>query len=128
MSSITSSVSGASVTNVQVSSTLDGSIGGFSTSVQASSTETGASGEPLSTITAILTEDDIPGAKLTEPIDRYTVPELKWWLICRSVQVQASWTKKQLVARYLEFFSQCILLDVSGLLLHDYFHLESVKE
>ena len=72
MSLITSSISGASVTNVQVSLTQDGSIGGFSSSVQASSTETRASAEPLSTITAILTEDDIPGAKLTEPIDRYT--------------------------------------------------------
>ena len=33
-----------------------------------------------------LTESDIPGAKLTHPINSYTVTELKWWLLCRGVK------------------------------------------
>ena len=34
-----------------------------------------------------LTESDIPGASLNEPLDRHTIPELKWWLLCRGVTV-----------------------------------------
>ena len=35
--------------------------------------------------TVTLTESDIPGAILTEPMDRHTMPELRWWLYCRGV-------------------------------------------
>ena len=33
-----------------------------------------------------LTEKDIPGAILNEPLENATVPELKWWLLCRGIQ------------------------------------------
>ena len=33
-----------------------------------------------------LTENDIPGAILTEPLEKSTVPALKWWLLCRGIQ------------------------------------------
>ena len=36
------------------------------------------------------TESDIPGASLNEPLDRHTIPELKWWLLCRGVTVSSS--------------------------------------
>ena len=47
-----------------------------------------------------LTEGDIPGAKLTGPMDCYTMAELKWWLLCRGVKVPNLWNKKQLISRY----------------------------
>ena len=31
-----------------------------------------------STVEVKLTEEDVPGAKLEEPMDKYTNPELKW--------------------------------------------------
>ena len=34
-----------------------------------------------------LTDDNIPGAKLTGAMDGYTLSELKWWFLCRSVKV-----------------------------------------
>ena len=37
-----------------------------------------------------LTESDIPGASLNEQLDRHTIPELKWWLLCRGVTVSSS--------------------------------------
>ncbi len=53
-----------------------------------------------------LTEADIPGAFLTDPIDRHTMPQLRWWLLCRGVKVPTSWKKQQLVARYVK----CVLV------------------
>ena len=47
-----------------------------------------------------LTESDIPGASLNEPLDRHTIPELKWWLLCRGVTVSSSIKKSQLIDRY----------------------------
>ena len=47
-----------------------------------------------------LTEEDIPGAKLEEPMERYTIPELKWWLLCRGISLPTSLRKQQLLERY----------------------------
>ena len=33
-----------------------------------------------------LTESDIPGALLNNPIERHTMPQLRWWLMCRSIK------------------------------------------
>ena len=33
-----------------------------------------------------LTERDIPGAALEEPLEGHTVPALRWWLLCHSIQ------------------------------------------
>ena len=41
-----------------------------------------------------LTENDIPGAA-------YTVPTLKWWLLCRGVQASTLWKKGELLERYV---------------------------
>ena len=49
-----------------------------------------------------LTEDKIPGAKLTGAMDGYTMPELKWWLLCRGVKAPNSWNKKQLISRHFK--------------------------
>ena len=49
--------------------------------------------------TICLTEDDIPGAKLTGPMDRNTMAELKWWLLCHGVKVSNSWKKTQMISR-----------------------------
>ena len=51
-----------------------------------------------------LTEADIPGAKLTGPMDGHTIAELKWWLLCRGIKVPNSWNKKQLISRYCTIF------------------------
>ena len=48
-----------------------------------------ASGD-RATVVIQLSEHDIPGAFLSEPIDRHTMPELWWWLLCRGVKVPAS--------------------------------------
>ena len=44
-----------------------------------------------------LTENDIPGAILTEPLEKSTVPALKWWLLCRGIQAPSSWRKAILI-------------------------------
>ena len=52
-----------------------------------------------STVEVKLTEEDIPGAKLEEPMEKYTNPELKWWLLCRGICVSSSLKKQQLLDR-----------------------------
>ena len=46
-----------------------------------------------------LTEKDIPRAILNEPLENATVPELKWWLLCRGIQALSSWRKAKLIER-----------------------------
>ena len=58
-----------------------------------------------------LTEDDIPGASLTEPLERHTVPELTWWLLCRGISVPKSWKKAQVIKR-------CVLSELTNTYLH----------
>ena len=48
-----------------------------------------------------LIEDDIPGAKLSEPLDTHTTHALRWWLHCRGLKVPSSLKKTQLIERYL---------------------------
>ena len=50
-----------------------------------------------------LTEDDIPGASLSEPLETHTIPELKWWLLCRGVQPPTSWKKAQIISQLVCF-------------------------
>ena len=45
----------------------------------------------------ILTEDDVPGASLSEPMEKQSVPALKRWLLCRGVEVASNIRKKQLL-------------------------------
>ena len=52
----------------------------------------------LTTVT--LTESDIPGAILTESMDRHTMPELRWWLLCRGIKAPTSWKKNRLLSKY----------------------------
>ena len=45
-----------------------------------------------STIEALeveLDESDIPCAVLSPPFEGHTVPELKWWLLCRGIRPSA---------------------------------------
>ena len=53
-----------------------------------------SSGADSETIPPVLTEQDIPGAALNEPMDQYTMPELRWWLLCHGIQVTASLREK----------------------------------
>ena len=46
-----------------------------------------------------LTEEDIPGAKVDEPMEKHAIPELKWWLLCRGVRAPSSLKKQQLIDR-----------------------------
>ena len=46
-----------------------------------------------------LTAADIPGADLSAPFDRHTVPALKWWLLYRGICATGSWNKKKLIDR-----------------------------
>ena len=48
-----------------------------------------------------LTEDDIPGAKLSEPLEKYTNHALRWWLLCPGIQVPVYLTKAKLISRLL---------------------------
>ena len=47
----------------------------------------------------VLTERDIPGASLQEPLEVHNVVALKWWLLCRGVQVPSSCKKPNLIER-----------------------------
>ena len=46
-----------------------------------------------------LTEKDIPGAVLNEPLENATIPQLKWWLLCRGIQARSPWRKAKLIER-----------------------------
>ena len=48
-----------------------------------------------------LTEHDIPGALLNEPLESATVPQLKWWLLCRGIQSSSTVRKPELINRYV---------------------------
>ena len=48
-----------------------------------------------------LTEHDIPGAILNESLENATVPQLKWWLLCRGIQSSSTARKLQLIDRYI---------------------------
>ena len=52
-----------------------------------------------SAVVVELDEDDIPGASLSDPLDKHTIPELKWWLLCRNIKAPSSMKKAQLVDR-----------------------------
>ena len=44
--------------------------------------------------TVTLSEEDIPGAMLDcRRLETYTVPELRWWLLCGGISPQASLKK-----------------------------------
>ena len=53
----------------------------------------------------ILTEDDIPEACLGEPLEKHTISQLRWWLLCRGTKALSSWKKKELIARKAYTFS-----------------------
>ena len=44
-----------------------------------------------------LTEIDIPGASLEEPMNKHSIPALKWWLLCRGIEMPSSVHKGQLL-------------------------------
>ena len=54
-------------------------------------------------VTIELDESDIPAAVLSTPLESHTVPELKWWLLCRGIKPPSSMKKAQLIARYVKF-------------------------
>ena len=47
-----------------------------------------------------LAEADILGAHLEELFNQYTIPELRWWLLCCGIEVSTSLTKQHMAARY----------------------------
>ena len=48
-----------------------------------------------------LTEEDISGAKLQEPYEKYTLGELRWWLLCRGVTLPSAVRKAQVIEKYI---------------------------
>ena len=44
-----------------------------------------------------LTEIDIPGASLEEPMNKHSIPALKWWLLCCGIEMPSSVRKGQLL-------------------------------
>ena len=59
--------------------------------------------EPSSSqVTMTLTDEDIPGAKLQEPLENHAIPALQWWLLCRGIKTPSNWKKAQLIERYVE--------------------------
>ena len=51
----------------------------------------------LSQQVAQLTEVDVPGAPLVEPMDKHSIPALKWWLLlCYNIKMPSSVRKWQL--------------------------------
>ena len=47
----------------------------------------------------VLTEEDIPGAALNEPLQKHTMPALRWWLLCHGIQVPTSCKKPNLIEK-----------------------------
>ena len=46
-----------------------------------------------------LTAADIPGAELSEPLDKHPFAALHWWMLCRGTKVPTSMKKKELIDR-----------------------------
>ena len=46
-----------------------------------------------------LTEADVPGASLTEPLERQSVPSLRRWLLCHEVEMPCSARKKHILEK-----------------------------
>ena len=57
----------------------------------------GASFKAVEEVT--LTAADIPGAELSQPLDKHPVVALRWWLLCRGTKVPTSLKKKELIDR-----------------------------
>ncbi len=56
--------------------------------------------DPVDTgVVVELTEKNIPGAFLCEPLEIYTIPTLKWYLLCHSIKPPSSWKKPDLISR-----------------------------
>ena len=49
-----------------------------------------------------LTEDDIVGACLQPPFEKYTNAELRWWLQCREVTVSTSMEKANIIEKLVK--------------------------
>ena len=58
-----------------------------------------------------LSPADIPGAELSEPFDRHTVSDLRWWLLCRGIKPPTSWRKPKLIERYCSKVTSCTSVD-----------------
>ena len=58
-----------------------------------------------------LSPADIPGAEISEPFDRHTVSDLRWWLLCRGIKVPTSWRKQKLIERYCSKVNDCPSVD-----------------
>ena len=46
-----------------------------------------------------LTENDVVGASLQPPFEKYTNAELRWWLQCRGVTVSTSMKKANIIEK-----------------------------
>ena len=46
-----------------------------------------------------LTAADIPGAELSQPVEKHAVAALRWWLLCRGIKAPTSMKKKDLISR-----------------------------
>lgn len=46
-----------------------------------------------------MTEEDVPGAKLEEPLESATVPTLRRWLLCHGIIAPTSHKKSKLIER-----------------------------
>ena len=49
-----------------------------------------------------LTATDIPGAELSETLDKHPVAALWWWLLCRGIKIATSVKKKESLTVQLE--------------------------
>ena len=57
------------------------------TSTSSASTDGGMSIMSSSSLVPVkFTAENIPGAKLEEPLASHSVPALQWWLICRGIK------------------------------------------
>ncbi len=63
------------------------------------SVQSGGEGCSTTMEEVVLTAADIPGAELSEPLDKHPVAALRWWLLCRGIKVPTSNRKKDLVDR-----------------------------
>jgi hypothetical protein len=60
---------------------------------------------------------DIPGAELQEPLEKHTVPALKWWLTCRNCSVPSSSKKSALISKIQQVVAEGkgdAVVDVDG--------------
>ena len=72
--------------------------------------------DAVSLFPIVLTEDDIPSAKLVEPLETHTIRELSWWIECRGHRTPPTSASKAVYCREVRkiMVANLPVIDIDG--------------